>query len=59
MPYETYGCSVCSQQAPRRLREHGTFAERLKWLRHHYAKAHPRKFAEWNKKSVKTKKVRR
>jgi len=50
MPYKTWGCSICGAQAPKKLRAHGKFAERMKWLRRHYQKKHPAKFREWHKK---------
>lgn len=55
MPYKSYGCKVCGKQAPTRLREHGTEAERWDWLRKHYMTDHPHKWKEWQKKSAQTK----
>jgi len=55
-PYKTFGCSICGMQAPKELREHGTFAERMKWLRSHRKKYHPELFKKSIKKGVKTRK---
>jgi hypothetical protein len=49
-PLESYGCSVCAKQAPKKLREDGMFAERLNWLRKHYKESHPVLFRKWHKK---------
>jgi len=49
MPLKTFGCSICGKQAPKKIREHGKFAERIDWLRRHYKRFHPRKFREWYK----------
>lgn len=49
MPYKTYGCSKCGQQAPKKLRTHGQFGNRMSWIRRHYKKSHPRKFREMYK----------
>jgi len=54
MPYKTYGCSICGTQAPKELREHGTFKERMEWLRRHRKRYHPRKFRESERKSLKS-----
>ncbi len=59
MPFKTYGCRKCGKQAPKDLREHGTFAERMSWLRRHYKKYHPRLFSASIKKGVATRKARR
>jgi len=49
MPYRSWDCSICGMQAPKKLREHGMLAERMKWLRHHCKKYHPDEFKAWNK----------
>jgi hypothetical protein len=49
MPYNRWGCSKCGKQAPKKLREHGNFSERMKWLRDHYAESHPIIFKQWGK----------
>jgi len=41
MPYKTWGCSICGAQAPKKLRAHGKFSERMKWLWKHRKKYHP------------------
>lgn len=41
MPLKSFVCSICGAQAPKKLREHGKFSERMKWLRDHRAKKHP------------------
>jgi len=47
MPYRTWGCSICGKQAPKRLREHGNFADRMAWLRRHYKREHTKEFKKW------------
>jgi hypothetical protein len=47
MPYKSYGCSRCKKQSPLKLREHGTFKERMDWLRDHYKRKHPAEFKRW------------
>lgn len=59
MPLSQFKCSVCGKNAPRKVLEHGSYKERMDWLRKHYKENHPRKWAEWNKKVAKTKKARR
>jgi len=54
MPYKTFGCSICGKQAPKSLREHGTFEERQDWLRDHRKKYHPKAFKESVRKGLKT-----
>ena len=49
MPYKTWGCGLCGAQAPKKLREHGKFNERMKWLREHYATKHKATFKKWGK----------
>lgn len=49
MPFKTYGCSICGKQAPKELRAHGKFKERMKWLREHYKRNHPKEFRKWYK----------
>lgn len=56
MPLESYGCSKCGKQAPKKLREHGMFKERMDWLRGHYKKHHPVLFRAMEKKSVSNRK---
>ena len=56
MPYRTWGCSICGKQAPKKLREHGKFAERMDWLRKHRKKHHPVAFRKSERKGVATKK---
>jgi len=41
VPLKSFVCSICGAQAPKKLREHGKFSERMKWLRDHRAKKHP------------------
>ena len=53
MPYRTWGCSICGMQAPKKLREHGMFSERMKWLRRHYKKYHPDEFEKMIRKGAK------
>jgi len=55
MPLQSFGCSICGEQAPIELRQHGKFKERMKWLREHYKKHHPQAFHKSQRKSVKTK----
>lgn len=47
MPLESYGCSICGKQAPKDLRRHGQYADRMKWLRKHYQRSHPTLFRKW------------
>jgi hypothetical protein len=56
VPFKTFGCSICGKQAPAKLRLHGTFEERMKWLREHREKFHPRKFRESIRKGIETRK---
>lgn len=49
MPYKSFGCRLCGFQAPKKLREHGKFAERMKWLRGHYKKFHPQEYKKWGR----------
>lgn len=41
MPLKSYGCSICGKQAPKKLRAHGKFSERMEWLWRHRKKHHP------------------
>jgi len=50
---KTIHCSVCGKP----IRGY-TFEERMAKLRRHYKKSHPRKFREWIRKSVETRKKR-
>jgi hypothetical protein len=54
VPYKTWGCSICEAQTPKRLREHGMFGERMKWLREHYKLHHPDEFQRMVRKAVRT-----
>jgi len=54
MPYETWGCSICGKQAPKKYRADGYFEERMEWARQHRAKYHPAAFAASVKKGVAT-----
>ncbi len=54
MPYKTWGCSICGAQAPEKLRRHGTFAKRMKWLREHREEKHPKAFRASINKGLKT-----
>jgi hypothetical protein len=56
MPYKTFGCSICGKQAPTQLRKHGTFAERMTWLREHRKKYHSTAFKRSIKKGLATRK---
>lgn len=49
MPLEKFCCSVCGKCAPKKYLEHGQFSSRMRWLREHYKKEHPRKFKQWGK----------
>lgn len=49
MPLESFRCSVCGANAPKKYRAHGQFSKRFSWLRRHYRQVHPRKFREWYK----------
>lgn len=53
-PFKTFGCKICGQQAPERLRKHGTFEERQRWLRYHRKEHHPKAFKGSIKKGLKT-----
>jgi len=55
--YKTFGCKICGQQAPKKLREHGTFAERMKWLRDHRKAKHPKAFRASIKKGLRTRQL--
>lgn len=52
---KSFGCSICQRQAPKKLRAHGKFSERMAWLRHHYRDKHPERFKAMYKKAAKTK----
>lgn len=47
MPLSSFRCSVCGAKAPEEYLEHGQFSNRMKWLRKHYKKKHPRLFKQW------------
>lgn len=51
-PLESYGCSVCGRQAPKELREHGKYRERMAWLRRHYGRRHPYIFKWWYRREI-------
>lgn len=55
MPYKSWKCSICGEDAPIHLRRHGGFKERMEWTRHHYKIYHPEKWRQWQKKTTKTK----
>ena len=55
MPYKTWKCSICDKQAPKKLREHGNFSERMKWLWEHRKKYHPTAHKRSVAKSLKSK----
>ncbi len=57
MPYKTFGCRICGEQAPRKLREHGTMGERQEWLWHHRKQKHPKEFKKSVQKSIATKRA--
>jgi len=59
MPFKTFGCSICGKQAPKSLREHGTFEERMSWVRKHRKKYHPKAFKSSIKKAIQTRKMNR
>jgi len=59
MPYRSWGCSICGTQAPVKLRAHGMFGERMKWLREHYKLHHPDEFKRMTSRSVRTRAKRR
>ena len=40
-PLKSYGCNICGQQAPKKLRAEGKFSERMKWLWKHRKEQHP------------------
>lgn len=58
MPLQSFGCSICGQQAPTKLRRHDQFANRMTWLRRHRMVRHPAAFRASVKKSVRTKRGR-
>lgn len=58
MPYKTWGCGICGMQAPKKLRAHGMFAKRMKWLRDHYKKYHPEEFARMIKNAAKARRFK-
>ncbi len=41
MPLESFKCSICGAQAPKKYREHGQFSKRMAWLRRHRKRMHP------------------
>lgn len=49
MPLARFKCSKCGADAPRKYLRHGMLAERMQWLRHHYAKHHKKAFRSWYK----------
>ena len=57
MPLESYGCSICGKQAPKHLREHGKFAERMAWLRRHRKAKHPTAFRKSIRKGIKARRT--
>lgn len=56
MPYESWGCGICGAQAPKEYRKHGKMAQRMRWLREHREKHHPKAFKASIKKGLKTRK---
>jgi len=44
MPLKSFCCSVCGRCAPRKYLAHGQFGNRMRWLRRHYKRHHPKKF---------------
>jgi len=58
MPYKTWGCSICGEQAPKSLRDHGNFSERMSWLWSHRKERHPRKHRKSVLKSQRARKRR-
>ena len=55
MPLKSFGCSICGAQAPKKLREHGKFSERMKWLWSHRKAKHPAAHKRSVTKSQRTK----
>lgn len=49
MPLAKFECSICGAKCPKKYLTHGKMKERMRWLRHHYQKEHPRKFKQWVK----------
>jgi len=49
MPLKQFKCSICGASAPKEYLKEGKFEERMRWLRHHYKRKHPKKFKEWGK----------
>lgn len=56
--YKKFGCSICGEQAPKKLREHGTFDKRMKWVREHREEQHPATFKKSIKKGIKTRRAK-
>jgi len=52
MPLESFACSICGRQAPKKLRAHGKFSERMKWLWRHRKAKHPTAHKRSIKKSL-------
>lgn len=44
---KSYACAICGRRAPKKLRAHGKFGERMDWLRKHYREHHPVAFKKW------------
>jgi hypothetical protein len=55
---KSWACSICGMQAPKELREHGKFNDRMRWLRGHYKLYHPDEFRRMYERMVETKKER-
>jgi len=55
MPLKSFNCSICGAKCPSAYLRHGHMSDRMKWLRRHYKRKHPREFARMYIKKIKTK----
>jgi hypothetical protein len=59
MPLKQFCCGICGACCPKKYLAHGKMDKRMKWLRDHRKKVHPRAFAESIRKGVATRKRNR
>ena len=52
MPLRKFCCSICRACCPKEYLAHGKIKERMKWLREHRKRKHPRVFAKSIRKGV-------
>ena len=53
MPLKSFKCSICGKSSPKDLLRHDQFQKRMKWIRDHRKRNHPKEF----KRSYKDKRI--